>query len=129
MSIQVKVEDENKLLYVSYSGQIDLTQLCDDVLALTQMPGYNAEWDGISDFSQAEVLYTKVDMFEFQKFVASLPNPSTGCWAVIMPDKKSYRTTVIWEVLSDGIHDAMYVCYLESEARNWIKLKQKSHKL
>jgi hypothetical protein len=124
MSIELKVEKNSQLLYVTYTGNIDLQQLCEDVLQLTQLPNYEMNWNGISDFSKAKILYCKEDMFEFREFVASLPNASTGCWAVIMPDKESYRNTVIWEVLSDGIHESMYVCHHQKEARDWIKLKQ-----
>ncbi len=120
MSIKVTVESENKFLIVRYSGAIDYNQLCEDILTLIQMPEYDKDWDGISDFLNAEILYTKEEMYQFQKFVSGLSNASTGRWAVVMPDIKSYKTTVIWDILSENIHDDMFVCHYESEAREWL---------
>jgi len=63
MSIDLSIEQDNKLLHVYYHGKIDLEHLCKDDSSLVSLPQYDPTWDGISDFRNATILYSAQDMF------------------------------------------------------------------
>ena len=120
MAISLHVDEEHEVLEVTYTGDIDIQQLCGDVTHLTTLPGYRQTWDGISDFRASKVLYTIDDWETFRDYVAHLENASTGRWAVVLPDSETYATTTMWEVLSEGIHDSLSVCASIEQARDWL---------
>jgi len=122
MKADFEIDVVKQLITATYKGSIHINDLKECISHLFRNPEFREEFNGISDFRNAELLMDLRAFYEFRGWLDTQDKASKGRWAVLVGTETDQNTIELWERMSDGYHEGLRVFTDEDKAKIWLSV-------
>lgn len=124
MKSQFHIDQDQKIVFASYSGNIDV----DDVIAKTDAmladPSYNPGMGAVCDYSNGSVEWSLAEVDRFRVYMSKIsPKAGRSRWAIIFPKGKDTTTARIFVALHSAFENGVEIQLFRDQhsALQWVK--------
>lgn len=100
---QINIHSHDSLIICSYSGQITIDEIEHATEEMVNRPEFSKAHDGVSDFRQAKVLFTRNELERFN--AKAIENSfSTGSWCILADSPMETAMALIYAHEMKEVH-------------------------
>lgn len=124
MKSQFQIDQDQKIVFASYTGSIEV----DDVIAKTDAmladPSYHSGMGAVCDYSNGHVEWSLAEVDRFRVYMSKIsPKAGRSRWAIIFPKGKDTTTARIFVALHSAFENGVEIQLFRDQhsALQWVK--------
>ncbi len=124
MKSQFQIDQDQKIVFASYTGKIEV----DDVIAKTDAmladPTYHPGMGAVCDYSDGAVEWSLAEVDRFRVYMSKIsPKAGRSRWAIIFPKGKDTTTARIFVALHSAFENGIEIQLFRDQhsALKWVK--------
>ncbi len=124
MKSQFHIDQDQKIVFASYTGSIEV----DDVIAKTDAmladPSYQSGMGAVCDYSNGNVEWSLAEVDRFRVYMSKIsPKAGRSRWAIIFPKGKDTTTARIFVALHSAFENGVEIQLFRDQhsALQWVK--------
>lgn len=120
MRATYEIHPERSLVLETFEGRVTLKGLVPFFQSIYEDPSYDPRFDGLADFSDAQIDMDFDDMTRLVGFFRQSGSASRGRWAFVVGSALNLGMSRMFQTLSEDLQDDLRFFLDREEAMRWL---------